>query len=88
MWEPQPPATLRASTACTGITLPYLTDLIIKQTVVNLLLIESICMFQDNVVSISKPRNVKWKTSTISLVLHEIEVLVGAVLIIGFQESE
>jgi hypothetical protein len=23
MWEPQPPATLRASTACTGITLPY-----------------------------------------------------------------
>jgi hypothetical protein len=25
MWEPQPLATLRASTACTGITLPYLT---------------------------------------------------------------
>jgi hypothetical protein len=25
MWEPQPPATLRASTTCTGITLPYLT---------------------------------------------------------------
>jgi hypothetical protein len=24
MWEPQPLATLRASTACTGITLPYL----------------------------------------------------------------
>jgi hypothetical protein len=24
MWEPQPPATLRASTACTGIALPYL----------------------------------------------------------------
>jgi hypothetical protein len=23
MWEPQPPATLRASTACTGITLPF-----------------------------------------------------------------
>jgi hypothetical protein len=24
MWEPQPPATLKASKACTGITLPYL----------------------------------------------------------------
>jgi hypothetical protein len=24
MWEPQPLATLRASTACTGIALPYL----------------------------------------------------------------
>jgi hypothetical protein len=24
MWEPQPLATLRASTACMGITLPYL----------------------------------------------------------------
>jgi hypothetical protein len=23
MWEPQPPATLRASTACTGITLLF-----------------------------------------------------------------
>jgi hypothetical protein len=23
MWEPQPLATLRASTACTGITLPF-----------------------------------------------------------------
>jgi hypothetical protein len=27
MWEPQPLATLRASTASTGITLPYPTDL-------------------------------------------------------------
>jgi hypothetical protein len=26
MWEPQPLATLRVSTACTGITLPYLTQ--------------------------------------------------------------
>jgi hypothetical protein len=25
MWEPQSPATLRASTACTGITLPFFT---------------------------------------------------------------
>jgi hypothetical protein len=24
MWEPEPPATLRAYKACTGITLPYL----------------------------------------------------------------
>jgi hypothetical protein len=27
MWEPQPLATLRASTACAGITLPYLISL-------------------------------------------------------------
>jgi hypothetical protein len=29
MWEPQPLATLRASTACTGITLPLLKTLLI-----------------------------------------------------------
>jgi hypothetical protein len=32
---------------------------------------------QDTVLSISKPRNLRWETSTVSLVLQEIKVLLG-----------
>jgi hypothetical protein len=35
-------------------------------------------MFQESTLSISKPRNLRWETSTISLVLQEVETLVGA----------
>jgi hypothetical protein len=35
-------------------------------------------MFQDSAVSISKPRNLRWETSTISSFLQEIKVLLGA----------
>jgi hypothetical protein len=49
-----------------------------KQTVVSLLITESIYMFQDSVLSISKPRNLRWETSTVSLVLQESKVLLSA----------
>jgi hypothetical protein len=35
-------------------------------------------MFQESALSISKPKNLRWETSTISLVLQEVETLVGA----------
>jgi hypothetical protein len=44
-----------------------LTVLSIKQTLVSLFIILSICLFQDNVLSISKPRNSVWGISIISL---------------------
>ena len=39
----------------------------VTQTLVSLFIILSICMFQDNVLSISKPRNSVWGISIISL---------------------
>jgi hypothetical protein len=44
-----------------------LTVLSIKQTLVSLFIILSIYRFQDNVLSISKPRNFVWGSSIISL---------------------
>jgi hypothetical protein len=58
------------------------TDLIIKNTLVNLLTTVSMWRFQDSILSISKPRNLRWHTSLISLFLHEIDDLIIVVFLV------
>jgi hypothetical protein len=80
MWEPQPPATLRASTACTGITLPFT----VKQRYItnekDIPVLISICLsFLAVLTSYIQPDNINFT------LLHYVVVVmcVNALLIIA-----
>jgi hypothetical protein len=57
MWEPQPPTTLRASTACTGIALPFYLYLRREEVTGDE---ENYSYYLPDIVNVTKSRRIRW----------------------------